>query len=81
MVLADSVNRPVVNKKLQKDLKVELIYSFFIVLYVFAISDFVLHVFDFLLSGVESHAPHHVGNRTQRHLSIQLSCFGCVLVF
>jgi len=69
-----------VHEEFQKDLKIKLIDRLFIVLHVFAVSDLVLHVLDFFLSGVEPHASHHVGDRTQWYLAIQLSCFGCVFV-
>ena len=81
VVLADTVDWPVVHEQLQEHLQVQLAYRLLIVVHILAISNLVLHVFYLLLGRVESHASHHVSNSTQRYFSIQLSRFGGVLVF
>ncbi len=80
MVLVDGVNRTVVDEQFQKYLQVQLIDCFLIVFNILTVPDLVLHVLDLLLSWVETHAPHHVGYCTQRHLPIELSCLSGMLI-
>lgn len=47
---------------------------------VLAISDLILHVLNFFLCGVESHTTHHVGDGTQRDLSVELTGLSCMFV-
>lgn len=80
VVLGDAVDGSVVDEQFQEGLELELADGFFVVIDVFAVPDFVLHVLDFFLGGVEAHAPHHVGDGAQRHLSVQLPGLGGMLV-
>ena len=62
-------------------MKLKLTHSFLIVINIFAIPDFILHVLYLFLSWIESHTTHHISNGTQRYLSIQLPSFSRMLVF
>ena len=76
MVFADSVDRSIVDKQLQKDVQVELVERLLESFQVFREPDLVLHVLDLFVSGVKAHTSHHVSNRLKRHLSIKLSGLG-----
>lgn len=60
MVLADSIDRSMVDEQFQKHLKIQLADCFLVVFDVLTVSDLILHVLDLLLGRVETHASHHV---------------------
>ena len=80
MVLTNAINWPMVDEKLQEHLQIKFTHSLFVMFDIFAISDFILHVFDLFLSRIETHTSHHVGNGTQWNLSIKLPCLGGMLI-
>ncbi len=81
MILTDTVDRSVVNKKFQEHIKVQFTQSLFVIVNVFWEPDLILHVLDFFLSRVKAHATHHVGNSFKGYLAIKFSRFCCVFIF
>lgn len=81
MVLADAIDGSAVHEQPQEYVQVQLVDRFLIVFQILRKPNLILHVLDFLLGGVESHAPHHVCYGLKRDLAIQLSCFCRVLIF
>ena len=81
MVFAYTIDRPMIYEQFQEHLKIQLANCLFIMLNVLTVSDFILHIFDFLLSWIKSHASHHVCYCTQGHFAIKLSGLCSVLIF
>lgn len=80
VLFADAVDWPAVDEQPEKQVQVQLVDRLLVVFDVLGEPDFILHVLDLLLSGVEAHAAHHVSDGLQGNLAVQLPSFGCVLV-
>ncbi len=70
MIFADTIDRPIVNKKFQEHIQIQFAQCLFVVVYIFWKSDLILHVLNLFLSRIETHASHHIRYSLKGNFSI-----------